>query len=129
MKGNKSIIISFIVLIMIVFTGFSIENYLNKGTKKLLINLKEVESSIKLEDWSAAEAKMALIMNQWDNMSSKWSAFIKHDEIDNITINFKSANEYIKNKEKNDSMASLSSLKHFIYHIPLMEKVSLENIL
>jgi hypothetical protein len=53
---------------------------------------------------------------------------INHHEIDNISISLKASLVYIDKKDQADSLASLSSLRHYIGHIPVMEKISLKNI-
>lgn len=128
MKGNRPLAISISAVLTIFILSFTIQSYLDKSTKFLLDELNKVETLIHGEDWEEAASKILSLEQQWNIMSSKWSAFTNHHEIDNITESFKTTSEYVKNREKADSLASMSSLKHFIYHIPLMEKVSIENI-
>ncbi|MGE5458328.1 MAG: DUF4363 family protein, partial [Methanococcaceae archaeon] len=65
----------------------------------------------------------------WNHMKDKWALLLDHQEIDNINISLSKMKEYIKGKNKNDSLAEVSTLKLLFIHIPEKEAISLKNIL
>ncbi|TDT60899.1 DUF4363 family protein [Fonticella tunisiensis] len=129
MKGAKILILSSMVFTIILVTGLLIRYYLEKTTSRLLTDIKKAEDFIKNDNWIEAQNAIVRLNKDWDNLKSKWAIFINHHEIDDITVYFKTSEEFIMCRDKAEALASLASLSHYISHIPIMEKLSLENIL
>jgi hypothetical protein len=53
---------------------------------------------------------------------------VDHYEIDNIELLLSQLASFVKNKNKNDALSCVSSLKTLIKHIPDKESLSLKNI-
>lgn len=129
MKNEKTILIfSLSVLAAIIIVELIIYIYLSNSSKIILQNINNAEIYIKAEQWDKAKNSIEDASKKWMNIQTKWTLITNHHEIDNITVSLKSSQKFIESKEKGDSLASLESLKHYISHIPKMEKISLENI-
>jgi hypothetical protein len=124
----KVILFSLSILLIILTTSFYVKNYLENSTKYLLSELYEVEQHINKNEWDIAYQKVLNLNKDWEKTENMWSLFINHHEIDSIAVSLKTANEYIKTKDKTQTLGALSSLKHYISHIPEMEYVNLKNI-
>ena len=130
MKKEINILaVAFLALIIIFSSGFLVRHYLQKTSDELISMLDEIDSYVDNESWEEAYAKMSAINEAWDKKEKVWGMVINHHEIDNISISLKSALVYINLNDKIDSLASLSSLRHYIGHIPIMERMSPKNII
>jgi hypothetical protein len=105
-----------------------IKVYLNKTSQKLLEDISRVESYINNNDWDTAYNDAAKLNTDWERTESIWTIFTNHHEIDSISVALKISLEFIREKDKAESLANISTLKHYISHIPEMERVVLKNI-
>lgn len=129
MKSDlKELIFSLIALTVIIFSGMSIKSYLYRTTQTLLEEIEKAESYVNNDRWDDAHKAILDLSQRWDSTEKKWALFTNHHEIDNITISIRTSSEYIKAKQKSEALASISTLKHYVSHIPKMEDVSFENI-
>lgn len=127
-SDTKKLLFAVFVILLVFFSGFAIKIYLDASSSKLLNQIKELETSINHNEWEKANDISLKLNSNWEKTESIWTIFTNHHEIDSISITLKNTIEYIKLKEKTDSLASLSSLKHYISHIPEMERVVIKNI-
>lgn len=129
MRNEKSIIIfSSSVLIVIIIVEVIIYFYLHNTSNLILKNINNTENYIKAGQWSKAKISIEDASKDWNKIEEIWALITNHHEIDNITVSLKTSKEFIDSNEKADALASLESLKHYISHIPKMEKISLKNI-
>ncbi|WP_168190171.1 DUF4363 family protein [Caloramator sp. E03] len=129
MRNEKSIIIfSLSILTAIIILEVIIYIYLRNTSNLILKNINNTENFIKSDQWNKAKSSIESASKEWNKIEEIWALITNHHEIDNITVSLKTAKEFIDTKEKADALASLESLKHYISHIPKMEKISLENI-
>ena len=126
---TKTIIFSIIVLLFIIFTSIYIENYLKTSTAQLMKYIEISETNINNGDWDSAYKSISELNNKWEKTTDLWALIINHHEIDSIEISLKDTTSFIKSKDKKMALASISSLKHYVGHIPEIEKASLKNIL
>lgn len=127
-SDTKKLLFAVFVILLVFLSGFVIKIYLDASSSKLLNQIKELETSINHNEWEKANDISLKLNSNWEKTESIWTIFTNHHEIDSISITLKNTIEYIKLKEKTDSLASLSSLKHYISHIPEMERVVIKNI-
>ena len=92
-------------------------------------DLSTLEETIKNQNWDTASEKLEDFHSRWDKVRSLWSMLIDHYEIDNIELLLSELVSYVDNKDKNESLSRMSSLKTLIKHIPKKESFNLENIL
>lgn len=121
------IIISLVVLIV---AGGAITLYaLNSESQRLDDSLSVIEEAIENQNWDNAFKDLEEFHSKWDKTSPLWSMLVDHYEIDNIELLLSQLASYVKNKNKNDALTSISSLKTLIKHIPDKESLSPKNIL
>lgn len=125
---SRIIILSSIVLLAIIASGILIKSYLDVTTEKFITELDTLEKYINDDKWDKAHEMVIDLNSKWEKTENIWTLFTNHHEIDSISISLKTLAEYIVGQDKTESKASLVSLKHFISHIPKMEKLSLKNI-
>lgn len=118
----------FIIVLIIVLDLISYK-YLDKTSNNLSDMINFVQSDIEKENWSKAEKNIDTMEKEWDKVNKKWAILIEHREIDEIEMNMTRLKSHIDTKNKDLSLAELKSLKMLIKHIPLNEKLSIENIL
>lgn len=129
MKSEIKILVSsLVVLAAIIFSSIFIMLYLNKTSRVFVNELDNLWLYIDNNQWNTAQEQVVKLNTNWESTEDIWSLFTNHHEIDNITISLKTLNEYIISQNSSESKASLASLKHFISHIPKMEKLLLKNI-
>ncbi|MDD3705956.1 MAG: DUF4363 family protein [Clostridiaceae bacterium] len=121
------IIISLVVLIV---AGGAITLYaLNSESQRLDDSLSVIEEAIENQNWDNASKDLKKFHSKWDKTSPLWSMLVDHYEIDNIELLLSQLASYVKNKNKNDALTSISSLKTLIKHIPDKESLNPKNIL
>ena len=129
LKTNvKTLIAIFISATLLLLFSYSTNKYLEITSKKLLLKVYSIEDYIKKGDISSAEKIAIDLDREWDIIEKKWTLLTNHHEIDNITSSVKTTLEFIKFQDIPSSMANLGSLKHYIQHIPNLEKLNLKNI-
>ena len=129
LKTNvKTLIAIFISATLLFLFSYSTNKYLEITSKKLLLKVYSIENYIKKGDISSAEKIAIDLDKEWDIIEKKWTLLTNHHEIDNITSSVKTTLEFIKFQDIPSSMANLGSLKHYIQHIPNLEKLNLKNI-
>lgn len=127
-NDTKKLLFAIIVISIVIFSGFMIKRYLDISTGKLLEEIKYLEIYVSNGEWDKASSTAAELDADWEKTESIWTIFTNHHEIDNISITLKNTIEYVKLKDTTDSIAYLSSLKHYISHIPEMERIVIKNI-
>lgn len=88
----------------------------------------ELETSITDDDWNKSYKTSLIFFDDWQKYSDKISIFVHHAEIDNINMELWKLTQYVKEKNKDESLASVHVLKFLLEHIANMEKVNLQNI-
>lgn len=129
MKGDsKKLLIAVVVIVLVILSGYFIKVYLDSSTEKFIVQITELENSINSNDWEKSNNIISKLNADWEKSENIWTIFTNHHEIDSISITIKNAMVYIKQREKRDSLASIASLRHYITHIPEMERVVIKNI-
>lgn len=127
-SDSKKLLVAVVAIIIVLLSGFFIKMYLEKSTEKFIKQITELEGFIEKDDWDRAN-KLTLKLNEdWEKSEKIWTIFTNHHEIDSISITIKNALVYITLRDKQDSLASLASLRHYINHIPEMEQIVIKNI-
>lgn len=124
----KPLIIIISLTILIVAGGFITIYTLNSEAQRLDEDLSALEESVKNQNWDSASKKLEKFHRKWDKVSSLWSILVDHYEIDNIELLLSELVSYVDNKDKNESLSRMSSLKTLIKHIPKKESFNLENV-
>lgn len=112
---------------MIFAMTFSI-NYLNNASMNLQKLNDKLEQSIKNDDWDEAYNISLDFTSKWRKHSKIIKVFVNHQEIDNVEMELWKLPQYVKEKTKDESLASVHVLKFLLYHISNLEKVNFQNI-
>lgn len=122
------VLVVLISAIMIITISFSII-YLNKVSQDLGKLSSEIEQDIIDDNWDKAYKASLEFTNKWEDYSKKIKLFANHQEIDNIEMEITKLPQYIKERTKYESLASINVLKFLLDHISDLEKVKIQNIL
>lgn len=125
----KNVFISFLIFISMLFSIIFSVNYLNQVYSNINSLNLQLEEYIITEDWENSYKTVTTIDTNWSHYSNKLFMFVNHEEIDSISSELKKLSKYILCKNKDESLASLNSIKFFLKHIVHLEEISLENIL
>ncbi|KMT20848.1 DUF4363 family protein [Clostridium cylindrosporum] len=130
MKVNIKTILGLLAATLLLFIGtLWMGNYLNKSSSSMLEKVKKIELNLLQNDLKSAVKNAEELNEEWKELEDKWNLLTNHHEIDNITTSLKNTIEFIKFNDIPNSMANLESLRHYIEHIPEMEKPNSRNIL
>lgn len=125
----KNAVISLIIFtIMVTTIGFSL-NYLNKVSDDLGRLNDEIEQYIADSNWDEAYKTSIEYTEKWNDYSEKLKLFVDHQEMDKIEEELFKLSQYIKEKTKEESLASVHVLKFLFDHISELEKLTIQNIL
>lgn len=128
-KGISILIMPICTILIIFACGYLIRFYLQKTSSELILRLETVEQYADQNNWDAAYSEMKSVDSLWERREKVWGMFINHHETDNISISLKSSLVYINKEDSVESLSSLSALRYYISHIPVIERISLKNIL
>lgn len=124
----KNIFISVIVFVVILFSAYFSIRYLNSICTKLTKMDDQLENYVNNEDWDKSYKVSLEFFENWEHYRDKISVFVHHGEIDNISMELWKLTQYVKCRNKDESLASIHSLKFLMKHISDMEKVNFQNI-
>lgn len=125
----KNIYSSFIIfLAIIVMIVFSVK-YLNKTCERFEVASKDLEDCISSEAWEDAYSLSYEFLNQWEESSQTMSIIVHHSEIDPINSEAFRMIQFVKCKNKDESLASVHTIKLLIRHIKDSEKINFQNVL
>ncbi len=124
----KSVYISVALFVsMLLSLIFSI-TYLNKTCNNLIKIDNSISKSINNEAWVNADEYSKAFNKKWSKTSNEISIFVDHKEMDNINNELCKLTQFIKCRNKDESLASSYTIGFFINHIKKMEKVTFQNI-
>jgi Domain of unknown function (DUF4363) len=125
----KNIIASYILFSLIIILLICGVLYLNKTASRLMSESNELEELIKKESWEKAYDSSVSILNQWEKASHTLSIVIDHQKLDNINIEVLKLSQFTKCSSKEESLASIHTIKFLLEHLMNLEKISVQNIL
>ncbi|MCR1935130.1 DUF4363 family protein [Clostridium tepidum] len=102
---------------------------LNTTCINFMNQCNELEELVSSEYWEKAYGKSLKLFNNWQNDHFVISIVINHSEIDNINNELWKLTQYVKCKNKDESLSSIHVVKFLLEHIINMEKINIENIL
>lgn len=124
----KNVIISFFLFIaMIIGMIFSI-NYLNKTCNDLMEVCDTLEETISNQQWDSLHDDSLELLDDLKNKSKIMSMFIDHQQIDHMVNELFKFTQYIKEQDKEESLASLHVIKFYIENIQEVQKINIQNI-
>ena len=124
----KILIATLVLFAALVGFGTFSYYYIDHTAKQLVSQAGLVEQNGNKEDWQQAEQEFSVLHARWNAASSKWTALVDHQELDNINISLARIREYIKAKDIPGFRSQVAELKLLLKHIPEKEAVNLKNI-
>ena len=117
-------ILFLIVIIFCIYSGASLE----KVGKETCYILNEIKDNVEEENWDMASENIIRLQNKWEK-DIKWiTVLIDHRETDEINQTLSALEEYIDYREVPELMATAATLMQMFEHIPLKERLIIENI-
>lgn len=124
----KNVIISFcIFIIMIIGMVFSL-NYLNKTCNNLTEICDKLEDSLSNDEWDGIYDDTLGLLEKLKKQSKLLSIFIDHQQIDHMVNELFKFTQYVKEENKEESLASLHVIKFYIESIQDVQKINIQNI-
>ena len=96
--------------------------------KEIMETCENLEELINDENWETAYDVANKFHKKIDSKTSEISLYLNHQQVDDITHELYGLTQYIKEKEKADSLAGVHSIKHSAKVVKELQKFSLENI-
>lgn len=103
--------------------------YLNSVCIKLYKETGNIEDYINDGDWKKSYDASVKFLNIWENCSHKLSMFVDHSRVDVIDSELLKLTQYVKCHNKDESLASIHTIKFYLDHLYNLEKINIQNIL
>ncbi len=87
-----------------------------------------LESYIIKDSYQEAYSLSIDYIAQWKKTSKFLTIYIHHEDLDHVDNEVLKLTQYIKIKDKSESLATVHAMKYLIDHIISHEKVSISNI-
>ncbi|MCM0646833.1 DUF4363 family protein [Clostridium swellfunianum] len=124
----RNVVIAVVIfLVMIIAMLFSL-SYLNNVSSTLQRVNDELEQFISDDQWDKAYKSAMEYTHRWEYHSKIIKIFVNHQEIDNVEMELWKLPQYVKEKTKDEALASVHALKFLLSHISKLEKINLQNI-
>jgi len=124
----KNILISFSLFIIMIIGIFLSTNLINRSCNQLQNLNSTLESYILKENYKNAYNLSLDYITKWNRDSKFLTIYIHHEDLDHVDSEILKLTQYIKIKDKSESLATVHVLKYLIDHIKSHEKVSISNI-
>ncbi|MFA6939899.1 MAG: DUF4363 family protein [Clostridiaceae bacterium] len=124
----KNIFVPFVLFIMLMLLIILPPRYLNKICGTLTDKTDDIELLVSNENWNDSYALSVQLLDSWQDKKTVFSIFAPHDEIDDINMEIYKLSQYVKCRDKAESLASIHLIKFLINHLNELNKVSIQNI-
>ena len=104
------------------------QQILFRDSDQIVQTIERIEECVKSNNWEQAESQSDQIMKQWEDTKGIWSALVDHQEIDNIDVTLSRLQILVKSKDDTSALQEAAALKKFVGHIPVKEKLILDNV-
>ena len=128
MKSAAKFVITFIVIIIIVFSvSFISTKVLNEGSIKIIGYLDEIEEKIILGDFSSPLTDH--YEDEWEKQKKLWTVFISETEINLVYASNSRLKAYISQESKIHSISEIQLLKTIFQQIASSNTLTWDNLL
>ncbi|HEY5563259.1 MAG TPA: DUF4363 family protein [Clostridiaceae bacterium] len=117
-------IIFFSMLIILIFSL----SYLNDSCKELSKINNALRNQVEKENWKGSAQLLEDFSRSWEKRSIIITVFVHHQELDVLSEEIVRTKTYIKEQEKVDALAAISTVDFQLKHIIDLEKVNIQNI-
>ncbi len=124
----RNIVIAFILFLILIAFMVTSTNKTHDFLNEIIETCDNLEELINDENWETAYDIANKFHKKIDKKTSEMSLYLNHQQVDDITHELYGLTQYIKEKEKADSLAGVHSVKHSAKVVRELQKFSLENI-
>ena len=124
----KNVLAAFSLFIIMIIGIFLSTNFINQSSAHLQDLNSTLENYIIKEDYSNAYSLSIDYIAQWKKTAKFLTIYIHHEDLDHVDNEVLKLTQYIKIKDKSESLATVHAMKYLIDHIKFHEKVSISNI-
>jgi hypothetical protein len=121
----------FIIGLVLVIIGGSylIQSRLEKKSKVMNLQLKQIQKAISTGNHQAALKKLDVFDETWNKTKKGWSLITDHREMDEIEMSLARLESLLKRKNPTLALEELSVMEHLVKHIPEKERFNWLNVL
>ncbi len=123
-----SYVVVFIVIGLIAAGGLLSQQYLNRTSAQLVVELKEVKKLVEQDDWKGSKEAYDRFDRRWTGVRKNWAMFTDHFEIDNIEMRLARSREFIEAEDAVNASAEFGEAIMLLEHIPERGRLTLHNI-
>ncbi|MGE5557551.1 MAG: DUF4363 family protein [Bacillota bacterium] len=105
------------------------QRYLQVSAEVLYKSLRNVSADVERGAWISAEKEFLVVHQKWMKTRDLWDLIVDHWEIDSIEVSMVRLEQYIRNKNAEDSAAECATLEESLTHIPEKETFSIKSLL
>ena len=124
----KNILAAFSIFIIMIIGIFLSTKAINRSCMDLQYLNSTLESYIIKENYQDAYNLSIDYIAQWKKTAKFLTIYIHHEDLDHVDNEVLKLTQYIKIKDKSESLATVHAMKYLIDHIISHEKVSISNI-
>lgn len=124
----KNVVTSFLIFFTLLFCMSISLTHLDKICTTLDKKNDLLEELISTEDWDKGYEEVLDLLDYIKSTSNTMSLFINHQEIDLIEGEIFKLTQYVKLKNKDESLASIHVIKFNVENIQRVQKVNLHTI-
>lgn len=124
----KDMVVSFILFILLMLLIILPTRYLNNVCKSLTEDTDNIEVLVCNEKWDESYALSIQLLDSWQEHKDTVSIFAPHIEIDNINMEIYKLSQFVKCRDKSESLASIHLIKFLVNHVNDLNKASIQNI-
>jgi len=129
MHSVKTIaLIAFFLAVIFIAGGYTLDMLVSTA-ERLDQQIASIERNTRNERWEDASKELQDFLKDWEKIEPGWALLLDHSEVDNIDSTLTRMERYIETRDISSALAEISTLRHFIRHIPEKETFSLKNIL
>lgn len=125
----KRFVISLIIILLIIFSSFSVPVYLKKTTTELTNVINEINTDIENNDFNLALIKTNKLSALWEDKKNIINIFVNNNELDHVTFATAQLFPLLKYKNKTEFCSKLSYIKSVIISIYDNDVPSFNNII
>lgn len=124
----KNIFVSIILFILLLFLIILPPHYLSRICGTLTDKTDDIELLVSNENWDDSYILSVQLLENWQDHKTLFSIFAPHDEIDDVNIEIYKLSQYVKCRDKSESLASIHLIKFLVNHLNELNKASIQNI-
>lgn len=118
-----------IILVVVILVLNSLSGaFLVRQVEESLSILDGVQDAVQQEDWNAALEQQGQLQDKWDVRKPWLDTLLEHGETDEINAMLARIQNGLSLQNTDDVSGDIAELRVVFEHIPIIFKVSLENI-